>query len=117
MNTTNTNTLQTYPQVQAIEPTEKMQWQQEKQLALRVYSGLIMVIGGGMAAYSDINHISDTMTIVGAVMFFVGAIAMSINIHSSQYLTNNQRNFQKQEDKEFWEGRISGIGPYGHLKH
>ncbi len=78
MNTTNTNTLQTYPQVQAIEPTEKMQWQQEKQLALRVYGGLIMVIGGAMAAYSDINHISDTMTIIGAVMFFIGGFGMQM---------------------------------------
>jgi len=107
MNSMSTNNTMTYPQIQAIEPTENMQWQKEKQTALRVYGGLIAVIGGGMVAYSHINHISDMMTIVGAVMFFVGVIAISINFHSSAYLTNEQREHIAREKAyhDFWRFR------------
>jgi len=90
-----TDDITTYPQIQAIKPTENMQWQKEKQTALRVYGGLIMVIGGGMAAYSDINHISDTMTIVGAVMFFVGGFGMQMSANTlSMGINQNPDNIE-----------------------
>ncbi|AYQ57051.1 hypothetical protein MS2017_1363 [Bathymodiolus thermophilus thioautotrophic gill symbiont] len=113
MNAINTTS---YPQIQAIKPTENMQWQQKNQTTFKVFGGLLVVIGGGMAAYSDINHISDTVTILGAMMFFVGAFTMFRNTYSCQYLTNKERQRQAIENKSFNDGLLYGVGSYGSIR-
>ncbi len=78
MNTTNTNTLQTYPQVQAIEPTDNMKYQQKM---INRYSAMFFItFAAGMLTTITITPAIGVPLCFSALIFVFMWIKHSSNM-------------------------------------
>ncbi len=75
MNTSNTTV---YPQVQAIEPTENMQWQQEKHANYQVGGFVLIAFGIGVGVVATINHLSTGFYVATSVLVLLGIVCHNL---------------------------------------